>query len=118
MDDNRRVYYKTVLVNNNKELDLLDTEISNLSSRDYTTHIVRQGEENRLYMISLKYYSTTKLWWYIAKLNNIIDPFGELPVGTKIKIPNIDPLFIFHNSNSKKDEIDRVFAKKEIKILT
>ena len=36
--------------------------------------------------ISYKFYNTPKLWWVIAKYNQVIDPFTELGVGETISI--------------------------------
>ena len=38
--------------------------------------------------ISFKFYNTIKLWWLICKFNNIINPFTELQIGKRIKIPD------------------------------
>jgi hypothetical protein len=36
--------------------------------------------------ISFKYYGTPNLWWLVALMNNVINPFEELEVGSHIKI--------------------------------
>lgn len=51
-------------------------------------HRVELREVNRLDIISLKQYGTSKLWWFIASVNNIIDPF-YIPVGVTLKIPSL-----------------------------
>jgi hypothetical protein len=36
--------------------------------------------------ISFEYYGTPNLWWLVALMNNVINPFEELEVGSHIKI--------------------------------
>jgi hypothetical protein len=36
--------------------------------------------------ISYYYYGTPKLWWVVAMMNSVMNPFEELEVGTNIKI--------------------------------
>lgn len=43
--------------------------------------------ENRLDKVSYKFYGTPRLWWAIAQVNNLVDPFLDLPVGTQLRIP-------------------------------
>lgn len=43
--------------------------------------------ENRLDRISYKFYGTPNLWWAIAQVNNLVDVFLDVPVGTHLRIP-------------------------------
>jgi len=36
--------------------------------------------------ISYKFYDTPLLWWIVAIMNNVVNPFEELVEGTEIKI--------------------------------
>lgn len=47
---------------------------------------------NRLDLIAHKFYSDSKLWWVIAKANNITDPL-EVPLNTILRIPAKATLF-------------------------
>jgi len=49
----------------------------------FVTHSV----ERRPDLIADAFYGTTTLWWLILLSNNISDPFEELKVGTRIRIP-------------------------------
>lgn len=49
------------------------------------THRVKENEVNRLDLISWKYYKTPELFWVIAAVNNIIDPFN-IEEGTVLRI--------------------------------
>jgi nucleoid-associated protein YgaU len=42
---------------------------------------------NRLDKISNFFYNTPLLWWAIAQVNNLVDPFLDIPVGTQLRIP-------------------------------
>jgi hypothetical protein len=44
--------------------------------------------------ISWKIYGTPNLWWVIALMNNIVNPFEELEVGSNIKVLKPDFLYI------------------------
>ena len=63
----------------------------NFSNNDEYS-VVTKVEENRLDIISYKFYNTPKYWWVIAMANYIFDPF-DIPVGTKLRIPPILSLY-------------------------
>lgn len=48
--------------------------------------------ENRLDLISHKFYNDSKLWWVIAKANFLNNPL-EVPSNTILRIPAISTLF-------------------------
>ena len=50
--------------------------------------IIEPGYEYRLDLISLKFYETCKLDWFIADANNIQDPIKDIVPGKKIIIPD------------------------------
>lgn len=50
----------------------------------YDEYIITGTDEWDL--MSYNFYDTEKLWWLLAKYNNVIDPFTELVVGSKIKL--------------------------------
>ena len=53
-----------------------------------TTYTMVKGD--MLTTIALKYYGTKKLWPYIAKYNGLTTRAAKkLPVGTKIKVPEL-----------------------------
>ncbi len=55
------------------------------SSKD-RTHIIVEGE--RLDTIAFKYYDNSTLWYILADVNGIINPF-DLTIGDEILIPEI-----------------------------
>ena len=50
----------------------------------YTEH--SWSVTDNFYHLSYQYYNTTRLWWVILIANNIINPFDDIPPGTKLKI--------------------------------
>jgi len=46
----------------------------------------------RLDLISHRYYGTPFLYWLIALANDIQEPWEELPIGTLLRIPNLEHL--------------------------
>lgn len=57
------------------------------SSND-RVHTVRQGETWQ--SIAFDKYGNSKYWHYITDINEIFNPFDDLPVGSSIIIPDID----------------------------
>lgn len=55
------------------------------SSAD-TLYVVEPGNENRLDLISYKFYNTPWLWWAIATINHIDNPFF-VESGVVLRIP-------------------------------
>jgi hypothetical protein len=51
-------------------------------------YTVRQGMENRLDRIAFNFYGTSRLWWAIAQVNNLTDPFLDVPTGKQLRIPD------------------------------
>lgn len=56
-------------------------------------HKVTLADENRLDIISFRYYNTPDLWWVIALANNIANPRRNVTIGTNLRIPAIDQLY-------------------------
>lgn len=47
---------------------------------------VLQAWESRLDLLSVEMYGTPHLWWAIAELNHVIDPFTEITAGKELRI--------------------------------
>ena len=56
-------------------------------------HEVIAPEAHRPDLLALAYYGDLNLYWVIAQANQMIDPFAETTVGTKLRIPN--PTYVF-----------------------
>ena len=52
-------------------------------------HIIKDTDQ--LDGIAFKYYKNSKLWWLIADVNSIFNPF-ELTTGDKLIIPDLNVL--------------------------
>ena len=53
-------------------------------------YIVENIYEGRLDLLASLFYGDSKLWWFIAQYNNIIDPVGEVTAGRVLYIPTKD----------------------------
>lgn len=79
LDDDKELYLETV---NQTPVD--ESELDRY-------HKVLKEEENRLDIISNKYYGTPEYYWVIALGNNLIDPMVVRP-GEILRIPNFNSL--------------------------
>jgi hypothetical protein len=73
--DNRYIYGTTAHLNQNT---------------GYSLHTVKKNDT--LDSIALNYYNSPTLFWVIADFNNIQDPFKELIIGSRLKIPVLGAL--------------------------
>lgn len=53
---------------------------------------VESGYENRLDLISYKFYGTPLLWWAIAMVNNISNPL-DVDIGIVLRIPTLKSIY-------------------------
>lgn len=66
--------------------DTFNIALTDTGSNLYTNYVVLEGDSYQT--ISYRVYGTTRLWWLIAKMNNVTDA-TELPVpGEIIRILN------------------------------
>lgn len=68
-------------INDSISIDLTDT-----SSTLYYDHIV--AAKDTYHTISYRYYGTTRLWWLIAKMNNVTDATKLPEKSTVLKVLN------------------------------
>ena len=78
--DNSKPYYET---QNNTKIEESDKD------KYYT---VDMTTINRLDIIAYNFYGVASYWWIIAKANNILDAF-DVPLGTVLRIPNINSVY-------------------------
>lgn len=112
----RKDLYNKVMIDDNKELDLIDTQIPNFEFDSYTTFVVPQFAEGRIDIISYIHYQNVNLWWMIAQANEIVDTTtcDELYMGRVLRIPDLTEYYSFYNANSILDEINEVFDTRTI----
>lgn len=109
----RTSFYKTVLVDGNKEFDYLSTPLPDLTyKKEDVSYIVTQSTVGRLDLISMRFYKTPDLWWLIAHVNNIIDPFDDMFVGQELRIPSHIDYYQFFINNNIIDEIEGSFEER------
>jgi hypothetical protein len=51
------------------------------------TYVVDMKSQHRLDLIAQVFYGDTKLWWFIAQYNAILDPYSEVGIGRVLQIP-------------------------------
>ena len=56
-------------------------------SEDDLVTEVGAGEIGRLDLVSLRVYGLDSLWWVIAYINDIVDPFEEVVSGMTLRYP-------------------------------
>lgn len=88
-------------------INIFRSYITNLSiidsSRYYTYHEV--GNNEWLDVISYQYYETDNLWWVIALVNNIVNPFEDFGEGIFIKILKSEYIYKILREIEKVGEI-------------
>lgn len=114
---NRKSFYNSVLVDDNKEIDLLDSSIQELifDEDNSRTYIVSDPYIGRLDLISHQAYNTPELWWLLAYVNGIINPMEDMYTGQKLIIPNMIDYFNYYNRNKIKDTVDKIFSNRKLK---
>lgn len=66
-------------------------------SSDDVIYTVTNMTQNRLDLISLEMYNSPIYWWVIAEANFIFDPFTEVYLGMKLRIPPLDSAISRYN---------------------
>lgn len=61
-------------------------------SKDDSFYMIESGYENRMDLISYKFYGTPLLWWVIAMMNKIQDPL-DIKVGDILRIPTMRSIY-------------------------
>jgi hypothetical protein len=85
------VYRQIIDDNNNQYTETANQYTVDEESTDIY-HEVQNEEENRLDIISNKYYNTPDYYWVIAMANDLVDPF-IIKVGDVLRIPSIYSLY-------------------------
>jgi hypothetical protein len=52
-----------------------------------TTYVVESKVAGRLDLIAATFLGDTRLWWMIAQMNNILDPWAEVTEGRVLRMP-------------------------------
>lgn len=83
--------YRLVDSDNNTYIETPDRLQIKSTNRD-SFYCVERGYEDRLDLISFKFYGTALLWWVIAEVNGIDNPL-LVSSGTVLRIPPISSLY-------------------------
>ena len=97
----REFLYEIAETEETIELDYLSSAIGSMQLRTIEIFTVTAATENRIDLISFKYYGTYNLGWLIAFHNDMIDPVNETVAGKRINIPSLDDYYRFYNRNSR-----------------
>lgn len=75
--------------NNNMVYNINDSVALNfLDPSDSLVSIYLVGDKDTFQTISYKFYGTTRLWWLVARLNNVSNAFNRPKSGSYLKILN------------------------------
>lgn len=75
--------------NDNQVYNINDSVALNfLDPSDSLVSIYAVGDKDTFQTIAYKFYGTTRLWWLVARLNNVKDAFERPKSGTYLKILN------------------------------
>lgn len=83
--------YRQIIDNDNNAYTETVNATPVAESNNDNYHEVLKEEENRLDIISNKYYGTPEFYWAIALANGYVDPF-YVKEGTIIRIPSFSDL--------------------------
>lgn len=71
----------------------------------YTSEIFSVNDIVHLPNLTANYYSTTSLWWVIARFNGVIFPHSEIERGKQLYIPNLQELTKSLNKANNKTSV-------------
>lgn len=80
-------YYRLTDTNGDSYLESPEQLYIQQSANDQF-YAVEKGYENRIDLISYKFYGTPLLWWAIAVMNNITNPL-DVKAGIILRIPDL-----------------------------
>lgn len=86
LDTNRYKYLYTLLDDCGEVYTETPDKIEVAENSTDTYFIVDTDHENRLDLVSYKFYGTPLLWWVIAEASDIFNPL-IVPVGTVLRVP-------------------------------
>ena len=73
-----------------EDIDLLQEDLINMNV-SYEETIVMSGEKDSIELVSQRCYNNPSYWWVICRFNGILNPCN-IPVGLKLRIPDIQKL--------------------------
>lgn len=99
-DSPKQYKYTSRYFNVKRIVDTKDGTEYHATLKQYTVPISSQDQyftvdsttENRLDIVSYRFYGTAIYWWVIAFANQIIDPF-KVKIGDILRIPSLPSLY-------------------------
>lgn len=98
----RKYMYAVKRINDNFELDYLDTPFSDMELPTDKTIRISAAMQYRPDLVSLKAYGNYNMGWLIALHNGFLDPVYDFEIGTEVDIPNLDEYYRYYNANSRR----------------
>lgn len=68
------------------------------SLQTYAIHTVIGHEDGNLPLLAYAYHKNINTWWIIGMYNGVIDPYEDLPPGTRLNIPSLESIEDFFNN--------------------
>ena len=99
--ERRKYLYKRETVDRVKELDLLNTDIPTTNFSVSDEIVVTDSIAFNPSMCSMKAFGTFELGWLLMDYNDILDPYEELTIGTRLKVPSIQEFFRYFNNRGR-----------------
>lgn len=66
--------------------------VPNIDMTTFDRHTVTQEELGRIDLIAFQWLNDSTLWWAIAIVNNLANPFEDLATGMILKIPKLESI--------------------------
>jgi hypothetical protein len=79
----------TTEVNSTPALEWWERAVFKASPTD-RSYVVEAKFAGRLDLIAASFLNNSRLWWFIAQYNAVLDPYNEITVGRVLWIPTID----------------------------
>lgn len=97
----RKYMYSVSKLDENYELDFLETPLSKMNLPTVKTITITGPLEFRPDLVSLRAFGNYHMGWLIAIHNDLLDPINDFYIGREIKIPDLDEYYRFYNANSR-----------------
>lgn len=97
----RKYFFKVDTVKNNKELDYLNHNYTEMRLETSTTFTIPQAFRFRPDLISLRFYGNYHLGWLIAHHNDFLDPIFDFRENITINIPDMDDYFRYFKTRTR-----------------
>lgn len=73
-----------------ENMNVIQEDLVNMNV-DFTEVVVLVEEENNIELVSQRCYNNPSYWWVICRFNGILNPCN-IPIGLKLRIPNIQQI--------------------------